>query len=44
VDVSEAEDEIDIQEVIDNLKNLEEQRREIGSQMKPYLTELGFKT
>ena len=42
VNVSEAEDEIDIQSTIHLLKKLEEERSKVDKQVKEHLTELGF--
>ena len=43
VDISEVEDEIDIQNTINELKKLEEEKLEIEIQVKKNLKELGFK-
>ena len=43
VDISELEEEIDIQKTINELKKLEKERREIEIQITKNLTELGFK-
>ena len=43
VDISESEDEIDIQNTIDELKKLEKERQEIEIQVNKNLKELGFK-
>jgi type I restriction enzyme M protein len=43
VDVSEAEEEIDIQQAIDELKKLEREKQEIELQVNANLKELGFK-
>ena len=42
VDISELEEDIDIQETIDELKKLEKERLEIENQVKDNLKELGF--
>lgn len=42
VDISEAEEEIDIQEVIDSLKSLDCERQELYNQVRLSLKELGF--
>jgi type I restriction enzyme M protein len=43
VDISEVEQDVDIQKTINELKKLEEQKREIEIQVNKNLTELGFK-
>jgi type I restriction enzyme M protein len=43
VDISESEEEIDIQKTIDKLKKLEKEKQEIEIQVNKNLTELGFK-
>lgn len=43
VDISESEEEIDIQATINNLKKLEKERQEIEIQVNSNLKELGFK-
>jgi type I restriction enzyme M protein len=43
VDSSEPEEEVDIQDTIDELKKLDEQRQEIQIQVDADLKELGFK-
>ena len=43
VDISEAEDEIDIQATIDELKKLEMERHEIEIEVNANLKELGFR-
>lgn len=42
VDISEADEEIDIQATIDELKKLDKERQEIGIQLNGNLKELGF--
>ncbi|ACL69202.1 type I restriction-modification system subunit M [Halothermothrix orenii] len=42
VDTTEPEEPIDVQEVIDNLNKLEEERKEIEEEMNGYLRELGY--
>jgi hypothetical protein len=43
VDISETEEEIDIQNTIDELKKLEHEKQEIEIQVNKNLKELGFK-
>jgi type I restriction enzyme M protein len=43
VDVSEKDEEIDIQQTIDELKKLEIERNNIGIQVKSDMKELGFR-
>jgi type I restriction enzyme M protein len=43
VDISEAEEEVDIQKTIDELKKLEKEKEEIEVQLSKNLKELGFK-
>jgi type I restriction enzyme M protein len=43
VDISEAEDEIDIQKTIDELRKLEKEKREIEIEVNKNLKEIGFK-
>ena len=43
VDISELEEEIDIQKTIDELKKLEKEKQEIEIQVNQNLKELGFK-
>jgi type I restriction enzyme M protein len=43
VDISELEEEIDIQATIDELKKLENERHEMEIQVNANLKELGFK-
>ena len=43
MDISEPEEEIDIQGVIDELKKLDKQRDELESKVNADLKELGFK-
>jgi type I restriction enzyme M protein len=44
VDISESEQEVDIQKTIDELKNLEKEKQAIEIQVTKNLKELGFKT
>jgi type I restriction enzyme M protein len=44
VDISETEEEIDIQKTIDDLMKLEKEREEIEVQVSKNLQELGFKS
>ena len=43
VDISETEEEIDIQATIDELKKLEKEKQELGIEVNANLNELGFK-
>jgi len=43
VDISEAEEEIDVQAMIDQLKELEKEKQKIEIQVNTDLRELGFK-
>ena len=43
VDISEPEEEIDIQTTIDDLKRLEKERQQVELQLNTYLIELGFR-
>jgi len=43
VDISEAEEEVDIQRTIDDLRNLEKEKNQIEIQVRKNLKELGFK-
>ena len=43
VDISESEEEVDIQKTIDELKKLEKEKQEIEIQVNKNLKELGFK-
>jgi len=44
VDISESEEEIDIQTTIDELEKLEKEKKEIEIQVNSHLKELGFRT
>jgi type I restriction enzyme M protein len=43
LDVSEKEEIIDVQKVLDELKTLKEERSTIENRMKKYLKELGYR-